>query len=119
MAATEAKSIRTPDETSTFDNGKLEVVTLSDVVFAKATFEPGWRWSQSLKPIQGTDSCQVHHHGYVVSGRLHITMEDGSEAEVGPGDVVTIPPGHDAWTVGDEPCVFLDFSTQVVQSATP
>jgi mannose-6-phosphate isomerase-like protein (cupin superfamily) len=91
-------------------------VTLSDVVFAKATFEPGWRWSQSLKPIQGTDSCQVHHHGYVVSGRLHITMDGGSEAEVGPGDVVTIPPGHDAWTVGDEPCVFFDFSTQVVPS---
>jgi mannose-6-phosphate isomerase-like protein (cupin superfamily) len=119
MAATEAKSISTPDETSTFDNGKLEVVSLSDVVFAKATFEPGWRWSQSLKPIQGTDSCQAHHHGYVVSGRLHVTMDDGSEAEVGPGDVVTIPAGHDAWTVGDESCVFFDFSTQVGQSPKP
>jgi hypothetical protein len=68
-------------------------VTLSRVVFGKATFEPGWRWSQSVKPIAGTDSCQVHHNGYVVSGRMHVVMDDGSEGEAGPGDVIVIPPG--------------------------
>jgi mannose-6-phosphate isomerase-like protein (cupin superfamily) len=117
MAAIEVKNIGTPDETRTFDHGKLEVVTLSGVVFGKATFEPGWRWSQSVKPIAGTDSCQVHHNGYVLSGRMHVTMDDGSEDEAGPGDVLVIPPGHDAWTVGDEPCVVFDFSSQIAQYA--
>jgi mannose-6-phosphate isomerase-like protein (cupin superfamily) len=117
MAAIEVKNIGTPDETRTFDHGKLEVVTLSGMVFGKATFEPGWRWSQSVKPIAGTDSCQVHHNGYVLSGRMHVTMDDGSEGEAGAGDVLVIPPGHDAWTVGDEPCIVFDFSSQIAQYA--
>jgi ethanolamine utilization protein EutQ (cupin superfamily) len=117
MAAMEVKSIATPDETRTFANGRLEVVTLGGMVLGKATFEPGWRWSESVRPIAGTDSCQVHHNGYVISGRMHVAMDDGTEGEAGPGDVVVIPPGHDAWTVGDEPCVVLDFSSEIAEYA--
>ena len=75
----------------------------------KGTFEPGWRWSEHVKPIAETDSCQAAHLGYVLSGRMHIVMDDGTEGEVGPGDAFSIPPGHDAWTVGDEACVLVDF----------
>ncbi len=78
--------------------------------FAVATFEPGWRWSESIAPIAGTESCTVHHNGYVVSGRMQVRMDDGGESEVGPGDVFVIPPGHDAWVVGDEQCVVYDFA---------
>jgi mannose-6-phosphate isomerase-like protein (cupin superfamily) len=117
MAGIEVKNLGSPDETRTFDHGKLEIVSLSGLTFGKATFEPGWRWSQSVKPIAGTDSCQVHHNGYVVSGRMHVLMDDGSEGEAGPGDVLVIPAGHDAWTVGDEPCVVFDFSGQIAQYA--
>ncbi|MGZ6707594.1 MAG: cupin domain-containing protein [Solirubrobacteraceae bacterium] len=73
------------------------------------TFESGWRWSECVKPLAGTDSCQVTHAGYVLSGRMHIEMEDGTVDDCGPGDFVFIAPGHDAWTVGDEACVMLDF----------
>ena len=99
-----------PDEVRSFENGRMDVVTLGDVVVGRAVFEPGWRWSEHVKPVAGTDSCQVPHVGYVVSGRLVVRMDDGSEQEIGPGDAVTIPPGHDAWTVGDEACTMLDFS---------
>ena len=109
MAATEAKSISTPDETTNFDNGKLEVVTLSGVVFGKATFEPGWRWSRSVRPIAGTDSCQVSHVGYCLSGAMTIFMDDGTTTEITAGQAVAIPPGHDAEVTGDEACVFVDF----------
>jgi ethanolamine utilization protein EutQ (cupin superfamily) len=117
MAGLEVKNIATPDETRPFDNGRLEVVNLAGLVFGKATFEPGWRWSASVKPIAGTDSCEVHHNGYVVSGRMHVVMDDGTEGEAGPGDVIVIPSGHDAWTVGDEPCVVFDFSSQIAEYA--
>jgi hypothetical protein len=117
VAQAESKNLAVPDETRTFSKGKLEVVTLAGLVFGKATFEPGLRWSASVKPIAGTDSCQVHHNGYVVSGRLHIAMDDGSEAEVGLGDVFVCPPGHDAWTVGNQACVLFDFSSQIADYA--
>ena len=100
----------TPDEVRTFPKGKLEVVNVAELVFGKATFEPGWKWSESVKPIAKTASCMIHHNGYVVSGRMHIKMDDGTETEVGPGDVFVCPPGHDAWTVGSEPLVAYDFS---------
>ena len=72
-------------------------------------FEPGWRWSERVKPIAGTDSCQKAHLGYVLSGLMKVVMDDGTEGEVGTGDVFSIAPGHDAWTVGDEACVMIDF----------
>jgi ethanolamine utilization protein EutQ (cupin superfamily) len=110
MAALEMKSFDSPDEVRPFEgNGQAEVVNLGGHVVGRGTFEPGWKWSENVKPIAKTDSCQVSHIGYVMSGRMRVFMDDGSESECGPGDVVAIPPGHDAETVGDEPCVMLDF----------
>jgi Cupin domain len=110
VAQAEVKNFDSPDETRPFEGmGKAEVVNIGGRVVGKATFEPGWKWSNNVKPIAGTDSCQVSHLGYVLSGRMRVYMDDGSEFEVGPGDVAAIPPGHDAETVGDEPCVQLDF----------
>ena len=107
----EKKTFGSPDEVRPMsDKGQVEIVKLGDGVVGKATFEPGWRWSEHVKPIAGTDSCQAAHLGYVISGRQKCVMEDGSELEYGPGDVVAIPPGHDAWVIGDEPCVLLDFA---------
>ncbi|MBM2810717.1 MAG: cupin protein [Chloroflexi bacterium] len=111
MATLEAKNFDKPDEVRPFvAHGKMDVVKLSDGFVGKAVFEPGWRWSQDVKPIAKTDSCQAHHLGYVLSGRMRVRMDDGAEAEVGPGDVVKVDPGHDAWIIGDEPCVMLEFA---------
>ena len=109
MPKIQRKNIDTPDEKRTFDKGRLDVVTLGDVTFGRATFEPGWRWSECVKPIAQTESCQFHHRTFVVSGRLHIRLDDGTEEEAGAGDVLVIPPGHDAWVVGNEPFVGVDF----------
>ena len=101
------------EETRVFPKGKLELVTIGGVTFGKATFEPGWRWSTSVKPIVKTESCQAPHTNYHLSGRLHVVMDDGTEYEYGPGDIGVIPPGHDAWVVGDEPAVMLDITGMV------
>lgn len=99
-----------PDETRQFaGHGHVDVIDLGGHEVMRGTFEPGWRWTNDLKPIAGTDTCQVAHLGYVVSGRMRVHMDDGTEAEMGPGDAAAIPPGHDAEVVGDEACVFLDF----------
>lgn len=103
------KSLNVPDETRPIAKGKVEVVKLEDFQVIRNTFEPGWRWSESVKPIAKTETCQVPHLLSLVSGRLAVRMEDGSTAEFGPGDVGVIPAGHDAWVVGDAPCVNLDF----------
>ena len=92
-----------------FPNGRVEVVEMDDHVVGQMVYEPGWRWSVDVKPLAGTDACQYHHIAYTVSGRLRAQMPDGTELEVGPGDVFEIPPGHDAWVVGDEPWVGVDF----------
>src|SRR3954468_15411895 len=106
----EVKAPDTPDERRDFPRGHLEAVHMSGLDFAVGTFEPGWRWSESVAPIAGTESCQVHHNGYVVQGRMGIRMDGGGESEVGPGDVFVVPPGHDAWVIGDEQCVVYDFA---------
>lgn len=106
----EAKSLDAPEETRTFTHGHMDIVSVAGVTIGRAEFEPGWRWSNDVKPIAGTDSCQAAHTGYVVAGRMHIVMDDGAEHEVGPGDALVISPGHDAWIVGDETCVMLDWS---------
>lgn len=103
------KSLNAPEETRPISKGKVEVVNLGDVVAMRATFEPGWRWSECVKPIAGTDTCQVAHMGYMESGRMGLKMDDGTEYDFRQGDVGVIPPGHDAWVVGDEPVVFIDF----------
>ncbi len=106
----ESKNLDAPDETRTFGHGSMGVVNVAGATIGRAVFNPGWKWSNDVKPIAGTDSCQAAHTGYVVSGRMRIVMDDGSASEVGPGDAVVISPGHDAWIVGDEPCVMLDWS---------
>jgi uncharacterized cupin superfamily protein len=110
MAGTEIKNFDSPDEVREFEGkGQAKVVNVAGQVVGRGTFEPGWKWSENVKPIAGTDSCQVSHLGYVLSGRMRVYMDDGSEAEVGPGDVVAIPRGHDAEVVGDEACEMIDF----------
>jgi thiosulfate/3-mercaptopyruvate sulfurtransferase len=105
------KSLNAPEETRTFEagTGHLELVNLDSGPVGRATFLPGWRWSQHVKPIAGTDSCQAAHRGYFVTGRMVVVMDDGERVEYGPGDFADMSPGHDAWTVGDEPCVFIDW----------
>jgi len=111
MATVEAKNFDRPDESRPFaGHGKMDLVQLGPGSIGKGVFEPGWRWSQDVKPIAKTDSCQASHLGYVLSGRMRIKMNDGTEAEVGPGDAFNIEPGHDAWVVGDESCVMVDFA---------
>ncbi len=110
MAGLESKSFNTPDETRPFaDKGAAEVVNLGDGSVLKARFEPGWVWSEHLRPVAGTDTCQSPHLLYVLSGRMHVRMNDGAEGEVGENEVARIEPGHDAWVVGDEACTVVDF----------
>jgi hypothetical protein len=119
MNRTEVKSFEKPDETRMFaGNGMAEVVTLHGRPVARGTFEPGWRWSTDVKPIAGTESCEVSHLGYVLEGRMRIRMNDGTEQEMAPGEAVAIPPGHDAEVVGAENCVFLDFG-EIAEYAKP
>ena len=103
------KNVKTPDETRKFPKGKLEVVKVGDFTIGKGTYRAGWKWSESVKPVVKTEHCQAHHVGYAISGRMAGVMEDGSKWEIGPGDVVDIPPGHDAWVVGKAPFVLIDF----------
>ena len=97
-------------ERRAFEHGEMRVTTAGGVTLGRAEFKPGWRWSNDVKPLAGTSSCQVAHNGYIISGRLHVRMDDGTEAECGPGDLFVIAPGHDAWVVGDETCVALDWT---------
>jgi len=90
--------------------GQAEILQLGDTTAVRATFQPGFRWTEHMRPVAGTDLCQVRHVGYVVSGRARVRLQDGSECEVQAGDVFDMPPGHDMWTVGDEPYVAVDFT---------
>ena len=105
------KTFDSPEETRPFQEGtgKLDLVHLDGGLVGRGTFQPGWRWSTHVKPIAGTDSCQAAHMGYVVSGRMRVVMDDGQETDFGPGDVMSCPPGHDAWILGDEACVLIDW----------
>jgi quercetin dioxygenase-like cupin family protein len=111
MAGLIRKSLESPEETRPFEDGKgkLELVNLEGGPVGRATFEPGWQWSKHVKPIAGTDSCEAAHMGYFVSGRMKVVMDDGEEMDYGPGDFAVMAPGHDAWVVGDEPCVVIDW----------
>ena len=111
-------NVGTPEETRSFDRGKMEVVTLPTATIGRATFEPGWKWSECVKPIAQTESCQAEHTGYCLSGRMHVVMTDGSEMDIGPNDAFYIPPGHDAWIVGNEACVALDFTGAAAYAKT-
>ncbi|MDD5731055.1 MAG: cupin domain-containing protein [Candidatus Omnitrophica bacterium] len=105
----ESKSFNSPDEIRTFDRGRLELLKIGGAIVGRAVFEPGWKWSKSLKPVVKTKSCNAPHFQYHVSGTLKVQMEDGTEKELKAGDVSLLPPGHDAWVVGEEPVVVVDF----------
>jgi uncharacterized cupin superfamily protein len=104
------KNTNQPDETRRFDKGRIDITNVGDTSIGRAIMEPGWKWSTSVKPIVKTDSCQINHTMYVISGKMHVKMDDGSEQEFGPGDTGIVPPGHDAWVVGNEPFVGVDFT---------
>jgi hypothetical protein len=108
MATLNVKQFSSADETRTIPHGRIELLKVPGGPLGRAIFEPGWKWSNDVKPIVGTRSCEVTHSVYVLSGRMRVRMDDGEERELGPGDYAFIPPGHDAWTVGDAPCVSLD-----------
>jgi hypothetical protein len=108
MAGIDSKRFDQPDETRSPDKTRIDVVRLGDTEVGRFTFSPGWRWSECIKPVVGTDSCQVSHVGHVVSGRLTVKMNDGSQKSIAAGDSYTIPPGHDAWVEGNEPFVCIE-----------
>jgi quercetin dioxygenase-like cupin family protein len=105
------RSFESPEEVRSFEagSGQLELINLEAGPVGRATFKPGWRWSEHVKPIAGTDSCQAAHIGLFLSGRMKVVMDDGEELEYRAGDFAIMPPGHDAWIVGDEDCVFIDW----------
>jgi hypothetical protein len=101
---------KNPDEVRKFSNGKIELANLGEATIGRVILEPGWKWSKDVKPIANTNSCQFAHTQYAISGRIRVRMEDGTEQEFGPGEVMYIPPGHDGWVVGNEPFVAVDFT---------
>jgi hypothetical protein len=113
MKKMETKSFGVPDEVRKFDKGKVELVNIGGATVGRAVFEPGWRWSTSVKPIVNTKSCEAPHFQYHVSGTIRVLMDDGTEKELKAGDVSLLPSGHDAWVVGNEPAVVVDFQGMV------
>ena len=107
-AAVHKKSLDAPDETRTFGKGKAEVVNVGGASIFRLHYEPGWKWSEHIKPIAKTDRCEVRHVGVMIQGRLKVVGRDGSEGELKAGDAFVVPPGHDAWTVGNETVILLD-----------
>ena len=112
MASIESKNMDTPDETHTPDKAMVGVVGLGTATVKRLRAEPGFRWSECVKPVVGGESCQTAHLGYVVSGRLHIAADDNAKVDLGPGDAYRIDPGHDAWVLGDKPFVAVEFESK-------
>jgi mannose-6-phosphate isomerase-like protein (cupin superfamily) len=115
MAGVQTLDFDSPDETRTPEKTRVEVVKSGSNSSARMTLEPGWRWSECVKPVAGTDSCQARHLGIVQSGTMHVVHDDGTEADLEPGQVYTIEPGHDAWVVGDERFVAYEFEPRAVE----
>ena len=107
--SSEHRAFTRPDETREFPKGKAEILNIGGGTVGRLIFQPGWRWSRDVKPLAKTKSCEAPHFQYHVSGRLAILMDDGKEFVAGPGDVTALPSGHDAWVVGDEPAVVVDW----------
>jgi hypothetical protein len=113
MKKMEAKSMNRPDEVRSFDKGKVELVKIGGATVGRAIFQPGWKWSESVKPLVKTKSCEAPHFQYHVSGTLRVKMDDGTEVDLKAGDVALLPTGHDAWVVGNEPAVVVDFQGMI------
>ncbi len=109
MKKLEVKGFSNPDEVRTFDKGKLEQIKVGGALIGRATLQPGWKWSESVKPLAKTDSCEAPHFQYHASGTIRIRMDDGTESDVKAGEVSLVPTGHDAWVLGSEPVVLIDF----------
>ena len=109
MEKAELKNFGKPDEVREFPKGRVELIKVGGAMIGRAIFEPGWRWSTSVQPLVKTRSCEAPHFQYHVSGRLAIRMDDGTEFVAEPGDITSLPKGHDAWVVGDEPAIVVDF----------
>jgi hypothetical protein len=112
-SATELKQFSRPDEVREFPRGRVELVTIGGATIGRAIFDPGWRWANSVQPLAKTKSCEAPHFQYHVSGTLRIRMDDGQEFDCGPGDVSLLPAGHDAWVVGEEPAIVVDFQGMI------
>ena len=110
------RSFDAADETRTPDKTKLDLVDLGSAKAGRLTAQPGWRWSECIKPVVGSDSCQARHVGVITAGHLHIVHDDGTEADAGPGDAYVIEPGHDVWVIGDEPMVAFEFESTTVDT---
>jgi len=113
MKKMEAKSMNRPDEVRSFDKGMLELVKIGGATVGRGIFQPGWKWSESVKPLVKTKSCEAPHFQYHVSGTLRVKMDDGTEVDLKAGDVSLLPNGHDAWVVGNEPVVVVDFQGMI------
>src|ERR1700741_4571340 len=109
MHQTEHRSFEAADEVREFPSGHADILNVGESEIGRLVFQPGWRWSNDVKPIAGTQSCEAPHFQYHVSGRLAIKMDDGTEFIAGPGDVTSLPSGHAAWVVGNEPVVVVDW----------
>ena len=116
MAGLEVRTFSAPDETRTPDKTRVDVVKLGANTAARLTLQPGWRWSECIKPVVGTESCQAHHVGAVVSGSMHVVHEDGTEQDLVEGDAYVIDPGHDAWITSTEPFVAFEFDSATATS---
>jgi len=116
MAGITVRSFDSPDESRSPDKARVDLLKLGSVNAARFTMEPGWRWSESIKPLVGTDTCGARHVGAAISGRLHVTHSDGSESDIGPGEAYVIEPGHDAWVVGNEPFQGYEFESTTAES---
>ena len=116
---TEHKSFGTPEEVRTFPKGKVELVTMGGSTLGRAVLEPGWRWSTCVKPIAKTASCEAPHFQYQISGTIRVRMDDGTEFDSKPGDVSSLLSGHDAWVVGNEPAVIVDFQGMLNYAKAP
>jgi hypothetical protein len=115
MAGVEARDFGSPDETRTPDKTKIEIVRMGGTSASRMSLQPGWRWSECIKPIVGGESCQVHHVGLLQSGTMRVIHDDGSEQDIGSGQAYVIEPGHDAWVVGDEPVVGFEFDSRAAE----
>ena len=116
MAGVQALDFNSPDETRTPAKTSVDMIrTGGGATAARLVLEPGWTWSECVKPVVGTEKCQVHHVGFVQSGTLHVVHEGGTELELGPGTAYELLPGHDAWVVGDGRCVALEFESRAAE----